>query len=261
MIARPSARTPPGPGSPHACPPPGRLRRSATCASIARAACPLRLPVSQATVMPSGVSQPTSLRRCCSARISVGAISAHCQPASMAMAAAGATTVLPEPTSPCSRRCMGWVRAAEVGAISRPRGAARLGQREGSAASLELRVQAAGAARSAGARWRTARAWPSGCESCWASSSSNEDPLPGRVAVVFQRGVQLTSGAGWCRKLSASRSVGSRGARCRAAAARRDRTRSPARPRPCAGRPAAAARCRVDRRERTRQRARRRSPP
>ena len=30
--------------------------------------------------MPSGSSQPTSLRKCCSARISVGAISAHCQP-------------------------------------------------------------------------------------------------------------------------------------------------------------------------------------
>ena len=46
-------------------------------------ALPLRLPVSQATVMPSGASQPTSFFRCCSARISVGAISAHCQPASI----------------------------------------------------------------------------------------------------------------------------------------------------------------------------------
>ena len=87
----------------------------ATCSSIAARALPLRLPVSQATVMPSGASQPTSFFRCCSARISVGAISAHCQPASMTTAAASAaTTVLPEPTSPCSRRCIG-IDARQVG--------------------------------------------------------------------------------------------------------------------------------------------------
>ena len=43
--------------------------------------------------------------RCCRARISVGAISAACRPASITVAAASsATTVLPEPTSPCSSR-------------------------------------------------------------------------------------------------------------------------------------------------------------
>ena len=96
----------------------------ATSASISARSFFFRLPVSQATRRPlgasSGSSQPTSLRKCCSARISVGAISAHCQPASMAMAAASAaTTVLPEPTSPCSRRCIGTARARSR-AISSP---------------------------------------------------------------------------------------------------------------------------------------------
>ena len=45
--------------------------------------------------------------KCWRARISVGAISAAWRPASTALAmASSATTVLPEPTSPCSRRSM-----------------------------------------------------------------------------------------------------------------------------------------------------------
>ena len=45
--------------------------------------------------------------KCWRARISVGAISAACRPASItAAAASSATTVLPEPTSPCSMRSM-----------------------------------------------------------------------------------------------------------------------------------------------------------
>ena len=82
------------------------------------------LPVSHATRLPNGVSsgssQPISLRKCCSANISVGAMRAHCQPLSMAMAAANAaTTVLPDPTSPCNKRCMGMGRCMSL-AISSP---------------------------------------------------------------------------------------------------------------------------------------------
>ena len=82
------------------------------------------LPVSHATRLPNGVNsgsnQPMSLRKCCSAKISVGAMSAHCHPLSMAMAAANAaTTVLPEPTSPCNKRCMGMGRWISL-AISSP---------------------------------------------------------------------------------------------------------------------------------------------
>ena len=77
-------------------------------ASISRRSLVFWLPVSQAVLTPSGSSQPMSLRKCCSANISVGAIKAHCQPASMQTAAASAaTTVLPLPTSPCNSRCMG----------------------------------------------------------------------------------------------------------------------------------------------------------
>ena len=50
------------------------------------------------------------LRACCSARISVGAISAVCKPFSIAaIIAITATMVLPLPTSPCSRRFIGAV--------------------------------------------------------------------------------------------------------------------------------------------------------
>ncbi|CFN70475.1 Uncharacterised protein [Bordetella pertussis] len=81
---------------------------SATAAAASRRALALRLPLSQATATPSGSSQPTSLRKCCSARISVGAINATWASQAMACAAAmAATTVLPLPTSPCSRRCIG----------------------------------------------------------------------------------------------------------------------------------------------------------
>ena len=56
---------------------------------------------------------------CCSASTSVGAISAPwCPPCTAVSSADTATTVLPEPTSPCSSRCIG-MRRGEVGARSR----------------------------------------------------------------------------------------------------------------------------------------------
>ena len=65
---------------------------------------------------------PSIVRKCCSASTSVGAISAPCRPASTARrSVASATTVLPEPTSPCSSRCIGVVRARSrsISAIAR----------------------------------------------------------------------------------------------------------------------------------------------
>ena len=59
------------------------------------------------------------VRKCCSASVSVGAMSAPCRPFSTARSSAySATTVLPEPTSPCSSRCIGTVRARSA-SISR----------------------------------------------------------------------------------------------------------------------------------------------
>ncbi len=84
---------------------------------LASASCALRRcfagsePDSHAISMPMPSSQLCSLRKCCSARISVGAMNATCLPLSIACSAASAATiVLPEPTSPCSRRCIGVAR-------------------------------------------------------------------------------------------------------------------------------------------------------
>ena len=64
---------------------------------------------------PSGAQSRSIVRKCCSASVSVGAMSAPWRPLSTARRSAySATTVLPEPTSPWSRRCIGTV-AVEVG--------------------------------------------------------------------------------------------------------------------------------------------------
>ena len=68
---------------------------------------------------------------CWRARISVGAISAPWQPASTAFSSASiATTVLPEPTSPCSSRSMRWSLAMSA-SISAITSCLRIGQGEG----------------------------------------------------------------------------------------------------------------------------------
>ncbi len=57
-------------------------------------------------------SSSRRLRACCSARISVGAMSAACHPPSTASSMANsATTVFPDPTSPWSMR---FIRRVEV---------------------------------------------------------------------------------------------------------------------------------------------------
>ena len=62
------------------------------------------LPVCISTFTPSGSNHFEKFRKCCSARISVGAISATLKPLSNAINALhAATAVLPEPTSPCNK--------------------------------------------------------------------------------------------------------------------------------------------------------------
>ena len=182
----------------------------ATRSTIAARALPLRLPVSQATPTPSGSSHCTSLRKCCSARISVGAISAHCQPASMATAAASAaTTVLPEPTSPCSSRCIGWPRARSA-LISRPTRCCAAVSAKGSAASSRACRPSSLRPASGGARrcWRSRLAWA--CDSCCASSSSNFSRC--HAGWLWSIKVsRLACAGGWCRNCKASRRVGNPG--------------------------------------------------
>ena len=103
---------------------------AASSIAFRRAACDSD-PVSNVTVVafsappswpPSARSPSMSVieRRCCCASTSVGASNAAWPPASMtASIARSAMTVLPEPTSPCNRRCIGW-SAAISEAISSP---------------------------------------------------------------------------------------------------------------------------------------------
>src|SRR2546421_443124 len=91
----------------------------ATDASVARRAAAPSEPVSSVTrvawsaessspARPIGPSRSATARWCCAASTSVGASRAACPPASTTWSIArSAQTVLPEPTSPCSSRCMG----------------------------------------------------------------------------------------------------------------------------------------------------------
>ena len=66
------------------------------------------VPVSSTGSNRDGSSRRAMFRKCCSASSSVGDITAACSPFSIATSAASsATMVLPEPTSPCSRRFIG----------------------------------------------------------------------------------------------------------------------------------------------------------
>ena len=66
------------------------------------------VPVSSASRNRDACSRRDTFTKCCSARISVGAMNATCRPFSIATRAdSSATMVLPAPTSPCSRRFIG----------------------------------------------------------------------------------------------------------------------------------------------------------
>ena len=79
-------------------------RSAQRCARV-RALCD---PVSRLTRTPSGSNQADSVRACCSASSSVGAMKAAWAPLPIARAAAAAAmTVLPQPTSPWTSRAIG----------------------------------------------------------------------------------------------------------------------------------------------------------
>ena len=68
---------------------------------------------------PSGPSTSRSDLACWAASTSVGASMTACRPESITCSIArSATTVLPEPTSPCSSRFIGWIVARSVAIVS-----------------------------------------------------------------------------------------------------------------------------------------------
>ncbi len=98
-------------------------------------------PVSSAALTDSEPSSRWTVWKCCSARVSVGAISAAWNPCSTARSIAySAITVLPEPTSPISSRCIG-SPLSDVG-VDRLQGRALVtGQRERQLALQPARSQ------------------------------------------------------------------------------------------------------------------------
>jgi len=131
-------------------------------------------------------------------------MNATCLPLSIACSAASAATiVLPEPTSPCSSRCMGVERFRSC-AISRPtRCCARVSANGTRASSCLVNSPVP---VSTGAR-RCARAWRCAfSDSCCASSSSNLSRVhAGCVRASSARCViSLSRGGGVCRKRIAS---------------------------------------------------------
>ena len=178
------------------------------------------VPVSQAVVTPSGSSQLSSLRKCCSAKISVGAMSAHCHPASMQIQAANAaTTVLPEPTSPCSNRCIGTWRAKSFAISAQTRCCATVnlngkvatssvynGISSGRSGAFGGLKTSGATMASTGARKRARSRRDCNCEICWANNSSALSRC--HAGWVWSCKVSSdTSGVGWCKNNSASRSV------------------------------------------------------
>ena len=116
---------------------------------------------------PAACSSGSMVAKCWRARISVGASSAAWPPASTAFSiASSATTVLPLPTSPCSRRSMR-VRLGHVGVDLGQRLLLRTGQGEGQGRRCALRAarrcpcwSARPCACCAGARAPAPAGWP-----------------------------------------------------------------------------------------------------
>ena len=228
-----------------------------------RAPCPCWLPVSQATVTPERrPSQPTSLRKCCSARISVGAISAHCQPASIATRRgergddrlAGADVALQQAVHRHARRARS---ARDLFGDAALRARERERQR-----GEQLLVQPAAPPARARARAGAAR---SRCAMQLRELLREQllelQALPGRMRCGPRARPAPRPGGGWCRNASASRKrrqPGGSDARAAACSSRSARAPGRARP-PCAGTACGSCdRGRVDRRQRRRQRRRRR---
>ena len=189
-----------------ACVPTTTWARPLAISSRAAArALPVTLPASQATRRPRGSSQARKLPRCCSASSSVGAISATWRPASTALAAASAaTTVLPLPTSPCTRRSIGSGRAMSLLTSSSTRCWAPV--------SLKARRWRRALASLPGGRTGIAP-WARRAMRCrrrlrwWASSSSSASRRWAGCRPAANR-ARSASGGGRCAVSRASRSVG-----------------------------------------------------
>ncbi len=181
------------------------LRAAAPSEPVSRATC---VPCSAPPSRPPSASGPRSVRSdraCWAARTSVGARSAACPPASTTWSMArSATTVLPEPTSPWSRRCIGR-SAARSRASCSPTARWPSVSSNGSAASKSASRLGVPVARSgravAGSRATAARRWASAV--CRTKASSNRSRRRPRR--------QSSSAAGRCT----SRSASSRVDRCR----------------------------------------------
>ena len=98
-----------------------QLAATRACASVSARRDALVEPVSSATRTASPGISACSVAKCCSASTSVGAMKTACASCSTARRiACSATTVLPEPTSPISRRCIGrgWASSSSSTAIA-----------------------------------------------------------------------------------------------------------------------------------------------
>jgi hypothetical protein len=137
--------------------------------------------------MPSGSSQPISLAKCCSARISVGAISAHCQPASMAMAGGQRGHHRLAAAHVALQQAVHGHGARQVARDFLAHAPLRAGQlkRQG---RQQRSCRPPGAAHSAGARRCIARAPRLQLRQLLRQQLLGLQALPGRVAVVFQLG-------------------------------------------------------------------------
>jgi hypothetical protein len=118
--------------------------------------------------------------RCCSARVSVGAISAPAPPRQPA-GTHSATTVFPEPTSPCSRRCIGDPARSRFDLGVRRLTVTRSAGREGRAAAERRSAHQRGRRRAAtaAASSRASRATTRRCSVRVLSARPAEPPPPG----------------------------------------------------------------------------------
>ncbi len=177
-----------------------------------------RVPRSEPPSIPPSARSPiisTIERWCCWASTSVGASRTACPPASTtASMARSATSVLPEPTSPWRRRCIGWsvARSAAISADTFCWPSVRVNGSRASKASSSPPARAlrglAGSAESAARRRASA--------TCSTKASSQRSRLWARSRSAWLRGRWISSSASAAGSARAARAV-------RRAAARRRR--------------------------------------
>ena len=127
-------------------------------------------PERETTRIPSGSSQARKFVKCCSASSSVGAMRATWRPLATAVTAASAAiTVLPDPTSPCTIRCIGRVlaRSARTCAATRRWAGVRSNGREATKRRANASPPSSAAARRLSSRRLSTR------NARWCASSSS----------------------------------------------------------------------------------------